>query len=249
MEIQHVHCSTEMNRHSGISTATIASEPCEGDRGHHKKKREMTQSAFFAAASHGTHCTEEDTAEERVRPTEEPAAGMNLRDRRSLLKSSSQPAKHRVSFDHSIRVKQITNISLERQCKAALWYSKNDIKVFDQKNSHLLQRLRSGGFTASKVSGVDTSAYLGLETSLSDTSFRECKLRRRAFVKAVLSEQKRQAKHGIRDNVALAKIAIERSKWFCRRARVIALLHSPSSSQSSEDQESSSVCNSQIVKR
>ena len=73
---------------------------------------------------------------------------------------------------------------------------------------------------------VDTSAFIGLENSLSQSTNIEVIQKRRAIVVAVLSEQNRQLSLGIHDINTLANISAAQSAWARERARTIALIHS-----------------------
>jgi chemotaxis signal transduction protein len=72
---------------------------------------------------------------------------------------------------------------------------------------------------------VDTSAFIGLENCLSQSTCMEVIQKRRAIVVAVLSEQNRQLGLVIHDISTLATISAAQSAWAQERARTIALIH------------------------
>ena len=72
---------------------------------------------------------------------------------------------------------------------------------------------------------VDTSAFIGLENCLSQSTYMEVIQKRRAIVVAVLSEQHRQLSLGIHDINTLANISAAQSAWAREHARTIALIH------------------------
>lgn len=71
----------------------------------------------------------------------------------------------------------------------------------------------------------DTSAFLGLESHMTGTSYQEIKNRRKAICEAVLSEQARQWEEGIDDPEKLASISEVISDVSRMRGHIIGLLH------------------------
>ena len=68
---------------------------------------------------------------------------------------------------------------------------------------------------------------MGLESYLSENIIREIKFQRQKVRNAVLLEQRRQERQGVRDPEAMASICENATEWARSRARVIGLLHDP----------------------
>mmetsp|Transcript_11897 Transcript_11897/g.20662 ORF Transcript_11897/g.20662 Transcript_11897/m.20662 type:complete len:153 (-) Transcript_11897:93-551(-) len=132
-----------------------------------------------------------------------------------------------VSFDDQLEMKLIENVSIDH--KDDLWFSDEEIESFEQRHRSFLRKLKSNNMNidrfAELLSGQDTSAFLGLENYLSESSLKAIVFRRKALSMAIQLEQKRQSSAGIRDSKRLAHISEVGSQPATKRARIIALLH------------------------
>lgn len=109
-----------------------------------------------------------------------------------------------------------------------LWYSHEDVEYIKRRTARMLLALRTHGMTMAQYAMLnieDTSAFMGLETYLTDAGTREIRRRRIAARAAVLNEQHRQDKLGIQDVDAMASVSGAASATCRERAQVIALLH------------------------
>lgn len=118
--------------------------------------------------------------------------------------------------------------------KGDLFYSAQELDIIKLRSIH-----DSNNLIASNINGKhpvhimlenidNTSAYLGIECSLSKLTYIQRIQNRKAIVEAVLREQHRQLSLGIDDPIIIAKISRAQSAWARERARTIALLHSDS---------------------
>ncbi|KAL7549441.1 hypothetical protein ACHAWF_012710 [Thalassiosira exigua] len=128
----------------------------------------------------------------------------------------------RVSFEHAPQMNFIQDLSVEH--KEDLWFShrematfQRDYKVAMARNVLAFGRVESSDWV---VEVEDTSVFLGLESSLSKSRLKEIALRRRALCRAIMVEQERQRRLGVRDPEAFGRISAEETESSRERARV-----------------------------
>ena len=73
---------------------------------------------------------------------------------------------------------------------------------------------------------MDTSVFMGLENFLTDTSFQQVILRRKAIRRTVIFEQRRQLNAGIYNPDEIAQVSGAESGCSVKRAHIIGLIHS-----------------------
>mmetsp|Transcript_23314 Transcript_23314/g.49869 ORF Transcript_23314/g.49869 Transcript_23314/m.49869 type:complete len:175 (-) Transcript_23314:3-527(-) len=153
---------------------------------------------------------------------------------------TSRPEPPRVSFATHLEIVQIEDLSRDRDGapnKSDLYYSEADIRSFKRHASLTMRAVRDSGSTMAQFAERnvrDTSAFMGLERYLSDTTTREIRYQREALHAAVLGEQRRQQLEASRggdgcgtavDPERMARVSEKATEWCRRRARIIALIH------------------------
>ncbi len=91
-----------------------------------------------------------------------------------------------------------------------------------------LRRIASKNLTVAQYAERhvhDTSAFMGLENHLSESTTGGIRRRRDVIGRAVKTEQRRQADAGVCDPEAMSAVAEYFSDYSRRRARIIGLLH------------------------
>ena len=76
-----------------------------------------------------------------------------------------------------------------------------------------------------ELNANETSAFMGLENYLSETTTREIKYQRDAIRRQVLHEHGWQIREGMHDPDAIASNSEAASDWSRKRAGIIALIH------------------------
>ncbi|KAL7534860.1 hypothetical protein ACHAWF_004975 [Thalassiosira exigua] len=134
--------------------------------------------------------------------------------------------ERRVSFLGKTNVKIIDNLATEH--KADLWFTQRDINSFKERTILMLRALYARGMTVAQYADMnvqDTSAFMGLESHLTDITFERIVERRRRIAHAVISEQRRQDHAGVYDPITMSKISEAESNCSRKRARIIGLIH------------------------
>lgn len=132
----------------------------------------------------------------------------------------------RVSFANEMEMKLIDDLS--RKYKDDLWFHHEEIHDFKLRTALILSALRRNNMTMAQYAELnsnETSAFMGLESFLSEDTAHMIKVKRRAILVAVTREQRRQDEAGVHDAVAMAKVSEAVSLWSRTRAQIIALIH------------------------
>eukprot|EP01083_Nonionella_stella_P099836 280855_1 len=139
---------------------------------------------------------------------------------------TSSSSRLQVSFSGDVDITFIQNLSYDH--KSDLWFTNREMKSFKYQTALILRSISSFDMTVAQfaeMNAQDTSAFLGLENYLSDTTSEKIKHRRNAICKGVLLEQKRQREAGICDPEAISMLSEAVSELSRRRAHIIGLLH------------------------
>jgi len=146
-----------------------------------------------------------------------------------------RPARSRrrryVSFADKPELIDVENLTIKHRYD--LWLSPLEMSYNKRRNIYDLQKTASRGEGCDGDDRLDPKViadeilgtYFGLERYLSPTACSEILDRRRSMWRAILFEQDRQHKIGIRDADLLANISEVESDWSRRRARMIGLQH------------------------
>ncbi len=120
----------------------------------------------------------------------------------------------------------VENLSLNY--KTELWFSGSEMRLMKREAAMLLREISSHGISMAEYAEMsvhDTSAFMGLETYLTESSARNIAQRRWAVWNAVLSEQRRQHMAGICDPVKMRSVSEAASGMSSTRAWIIGKLH------------------------
>ena len=139
---------------------------------------------------------------------------------------ASSQHKRKVSFQDEVDMKFITNLSFKH--RGDIWFSADEMRSFRYQTALTVREITSKMTMAeyAELHVEDTSAFLGLESYLSQDVLQGIKRRKEAILGAVLSEQLRQSRVGINDPDALARVSQAVSDLSTRRARIIGMIHS-----------------------
>jgi hypothetical protein len=147
------------------------------------------------------------------------------------MATSSSPNKRRrktsVSFAQFSSLQYVDT----HENTSDVFYSKHELESIKHRNQLEVQNLIVSASSSTAMAQFptmefpDTINFLGLESRLSRSIYREILQRRKARCMAVLCEQNRQRSIGINDPCMLANISEVESAWARKRARVIAMLH------------------------
>eukprot|EP01083_Nonionella_stella_P123184 371078_1 len=132
----------------------------------------------------------------------------------------------RVSFADDLQITFIANLTNAH--KDTLWFTNREMKHFKYQSAMILKALQLNNMTMAQFAELnanETSAFMGLENYLSETTTREIKYQRDAIRRQVLHEQDRQIREGVHDLDAMASVSEAASDWSRKRAGIIALIH------------------------
>ena len=122
-------------------------------------------------------------------------------------------------------MKFIQNLSLKH--RGDLWFSVDEMNSFRHQAALTVRTITSSMTMAqyAEFHVQDTSAFMGLESYLTQDTFRGIRYRKEAIIAAVLSEQRRQDRFDVYNSDALAHVSQEVSDVSARRAQIIGMIH------------------------
>jgi len=140
--------------------------------------------------------------------------------------NASHMRRHTVSFSDESKLVFVKDLTA---LKSDLWYTEQETMGFKYEAAYKIRKITSTMSMAeyAKLKSNDTSAFMGLEAHLFESSnvgYRSTE-RKKAQRGAVILEQFRQLKLGIEDPDALANVSKAWSGESRERARIIGLLH------------------------
>eukprot|EP00567_Pseudictyota_dubia_P014291 CAMPEP_0197441962 /NCGR_PEP_ID=MMETSP1175-20131217/8092_1 /TAXON_ID=1003142 /ORGANISM="Triceratium dubium, Strain CCMP147" /LENGTH=193 /DNA_ID=CAMNT_0042972343 /DNA_START=97 /DNA_END=678 /DNA_ORIENTATION=- len=140
----------------------------------------------------------------------------NMNSRGGVNKSVTFAEEHLslVQYEPVLHVSEYSADEKSRQ-----WYSSDDLRKFRNQVLDSVTSQRQTGLNSNKdgSNGIDDDER-GLEWHLSGFHPREFAKRARLGVRAVLIEQRRQRKVGVRDEVRVSAVAAERSEFAAQTA-------------------------------
>ena len=141
-------------------------------------------------------------------------------------KRASSRRNRGVSFQEEVDIRFVKNISCSKH-RDDIWFSADEMRSFRYQTALTVRAITSKMTMAeyAELHVEDTSAFLGLESYLSQDVLQGIKRRKEAILGAVLSEQLRQSRVGINDPDALAQVSQSISDLSTRRARIIGMIH------------------------
>ena len=131
-----------------------------------------------------------------------------------------------VYFQEEVDIKFVKNASCSKH-RDDIWFSADEMRSFRYQTALTVRAITSKMTVAeyAELHVEDTSAFLGLESYLSQDVLQGIKRRKEAILGAVLSEQLRQSRVGINDPDAVARVSQAVSDLSTRRARIIGMIH------------------------
>lgn len=145
--------------------------------------------------------------------------------RRSSPKKVTAPPR-RVFFTEEIDMKYIEDLTIEHS--EDLWFDEYEIRNFKYQTALMLRTIKASNMSMAQYAELhcdESSAFMGLESYLTETTTQEIRYQRRRIKDAVLHEQRRQCEAGVYDADALANVSKAASDWSRKRSVIIALLH------------------------
>lgn len=136
-------------------------------------------------------------------------------------------SNRRVTFVETIDVKFVEDLSFEY--KPELWFTHLELRCFQHRTKQLVAAIQSSNTMTmasfAEMNVEDTSAFMGLECYLTDAMPLKIASRRKAVVRAVMSEQERQRRACVYDPDEMAHVSLPVTELARKRASIIGLLH------------------------
>jgi hypothetical protein len=132
------------------------------------------------------------------------------------LNMSAHHVKRNVRFQNEPSINIIPSLSLTREWRRQLWYSRKDYDHFNQRDKKIAQHVR----LANKEGAPISACVRGIEHMLSKRANIDFKHRIVMTVQCVLDEQRRQKSLRIVNAVKIRKVSMAAS----REARILALI-------------------------
>ena len=124
----------------------------------------------------------------------------------------------------------VENLSLCSDLKSTLWTSREEAKSYKYHFAVSVREMKKVLDAVAKgdkgpANNVDIANFMGLENFMTESSHLEVQARRIATQRAVLMEQRHQAKIGIYDPDSLAVVSAEKTEWARKRSQFYGTLH------------------------